>query len=122
MRNAEIDAAMSNVVIVAALIAGHVYSGDDTWLYVAISIAILASVSSDIRRGIHQAWLWIGRTMGRVISPILLTTLYVLILVPCAMVSRWLGAPSQIKSFTSGPSLFAHREEDFERHDFRQQW
>lgn len=122
MRNAEIDAAMSNVVILAALIAGHVYSGDDTWLYVAIPIAILASVSSAIRRGIHQAWLWIGRTMGRIISPILLTTLYVLILVPCAMVSRWLSAPSQIKSSPSGPSLFTHREEDFERHDFRQQW
>jgi len=122
MRNAEVDAAKSNVVIVAALIAGHVYSGDDTWLYVAIPIAVLASVSSAIRRGVHHVWLFTGRTMGQVISPILLTTLYVLVLLPCAILSRWLGAPSQIKSSPSGPSLFVDREEDFEGHDFRQQW
>lgn len=122
MRSAGLEAAISNVVIVAALIAGHVYSGDDTWLYLAIPIAVLASASSAIRRGIHQIWLWIGRTLGRVMSPILLTVLYVLVLFPCAILSRWLGAPSQINSSPSGPPLFVNREEDFESHDFRQQW
>ena len=109
-------------VVVTALIAAHVYTGQNTWLHIAISIAVLASASRSVRYGIHHVWLWIGRTLGRIISPILLTALYVFILLPSAMLSRWLGPPSNIRTSKSNASLFVDREQNFESKDFRQLW
>ncbi len=76
------------LVIAAGLIVVAIITKENAYLYVAISLSILSSLSDFIAKYISFAWQGIGMVLGFFISKILLTIIFYLFLFPISLLQK----------------------------------
>ncbi len=85
------------LVLVLALGAIYWFSGDPAWLGAAGILGVLALLLPSARYWIHAGWMGLAKLLGFVMSRVLLSLIYLLILVPVAFLARWFGAKNQVR-------------------------
>ena len=75
------------ITIVIGLSVMGIWLGN-YWLESAAFLLLLVSLFTQVRKLISQLWEAIGRNMGRIISPIVLTLVYFVIITPFALITR----------------------------------
>jgi hypothetical protein len=96
------------------------------WAIAAIScgalLALLSFFAPAIVRPLADGWLFIGKTIGRITTPILLVIVFVVIVTPLGLLLRIFGSdPLRLKRDPKASSYWIERKrrtfapEDFER-------
>jgi saxitoxin biosynthesis operon SxtJ-like protein len=62
-----------------------------TCLIAGIVFGLLALMMPRVLAPLNRAWFYLGKAMGKVVSPIVLAIMFYGILAPVAMVTRWFG-------------------------------
>ena len=88
----------------------------------AFAIVALAFVAPAIVRPLADGWLFIGKTVGRITTPILLTIVFVVVVTPLGLLLRIFGSdPLRLKRDPKASTYWIERKqrafapEDFER-------
>lgn len=109
------------LVIVIALVSVWFF-GKARWLLVAaVVVGLLGILSPLFRMVIHSAWMWLSKMMGEVSGRILLTVVYCLLLLPIAVVARWMGKIS-LRRRPDGDSCFIERGHTYKKEDMIHPW
>ena len=90
-RDGETDRAkVRETLLVIVLGFGLLYVWmDRTWmLYTALGAGVAGMLSFRLNRLIHRGWLFLGDQMGRIMSKLLLSVIFFLVLVPVSLLSR----------------------------------
>jgi len=89
---------------------------------VGVVLALLSFVAPAIVTPLADGWSFIGKTIGRITTPILLTIVFVVIVTPLGLLLRLFGSdPLRLKRDPKAPSYWIERKqrtfspEDFER-------
>ncbi len=95
---------------------------DRVWmLYLALGTGILGMISVDINRWIHVAWFFLGEKLGFVVSKVVLGALFILILLPIALLSR-LFRKDPLHLRTPGRSGYHRRDHLYQVKDLENMW
>ena len=109
------------LILILALIVGYRYSRQPIWLWLAgllLLIGLFVPVLADI---IHRAWMKLSEGLGFVMSRVLLTVIFFLILTPLGLISRLLGKNDLILT-PSEPSFFKVKEQVYTKEDLEHPW
>jgi hypothetical protein len=86
------------------------------------AVGLFAIALPAFARPLHRAWMALGHALGRITTPIVLTLVFVLVLVPARLFLLLIGRdPLQRRRLASAPSYWHERErrafgrDDFER-------
>ena len=89
---------------------------------VGASLAVLSFVAPALVRPLADGWAFIGKTVGRITTPILLTVVFVVVVTPLGLLLRLFGSdPLRLKRDPKAPTYWIERKhrtfrpEDFER-------
>jgi len=87
-----------------------------------ITLPLLSFVAPAIVRPLADGWLFIGKTVGRITTPILLTIVFVTVVTPLGLLLRLFGSdPLRLKRDPKASTYWIERKqrafapEDFER-------
>jgi hypothetical protein len=103
------DTGMAMVLI--CLLLGHFYKMPKLFP-VSIVLLLLTMAVPKIFKPLAGLWFGLSHVMGQVVSKILLTVAFFLIVTPIALIRRWTGADSlQLKKWKKGTeSVFVERQ------------
>ena len=103
------DTGMAMVLI--CLLLGHFYKMPKLFP-VSIILLLLTMAVPKVFRPLAGLWFGLSHVMGQVVSKILLTVAFFLIVTPIGMIRRWKGADSlQLKKWKQGSeSVFVERQ------------
>lgn len=71
---------------------------------------------------LHKNWMHVSKWLNYIISRVLLSTVFFLILTPIAIVYRWRGKDSLQKTKSDQESYFEERNYQFKPEDFKKTW
>lgn len=95
---------------------------DRTWmLYTALGAGLAGMVSLRLNRLIHQGWFFVGDRMGRIMSKLLLSVIFFLVLVPVSLLSR-LFRKNGLRMKESANGTYHSRAHLFTADDFENMW
>lgn len=88
---------------------------------IAIAALLIAMTAPAAYQSLAVVWFGLSEVMGKLVSTILLSVLFFLILCPVGLVRRLTGAdPMQLKQWKAGgESVFHHREHRFDAEDLK---
>lgn len=96
---------------VAALVClvGAIYSGGRGWV-IAAFVVLLASLTIPwLFYPLAVVWFGLSRLLSRIMSPLLLSLVYVLVVTPMGLCRRWLGHDSlRLKAFKKSRTSVMH--------------
>jgi hypothetical protein len=108
------------VVIVLGLIVFHwVFDNNKYLLWAAFAVGAIGVFIPFLAGKIHWAWMKLAHAMGYVMSKVMLTLVYVLVVVPMGFFSRK-KITMQLKSGTS--SYFRERNYTYKKEDLENVW
>ena len=88
------------VLVLLSVILGIVRD-EDNWLIVAVFVAGTGLVVPRLFYPVAVVWFSLGNLLSLVVSPLLLTLVFMLIITPIGLIRRWLGHDSlQLKKST----------------------
>lgn len=61
------------------------------WLSVALVIGVIAIAAPSVLRPFNKAWMKLGDTMGKVVSPLVLGVIFFVLITPVALITRLFG-------------------------------
>jgi hypothetical protein len=110
----------SGLAAILICLLGYVFSGIDTWVYVAIGAVLLLMIWPEPFRYFGMAWFGLGELLGFFVSRVLLTIIYGLLVIPIGMlVRKRLRRNMQLSLFKTGEgSAFTSRNHLFTEKDF----
>ena len=77
-----------------------------------IAVGILALATALARPGalapLFAAWMWLGRTMGRVVTPVVLAVLFYGIVTPMGLIRRTFGGDQMGRRLDPGADTYRH--------------
>lgn len=94
--------------------------GDDrTFLFAALSLLIVNMIRPTLFKPIARIWIGLSFMLGTVMSKILLTIIFFLIVTPVGIVRKWLGADAmQLKKWNKDKtSVFMVRQKIYQHSD-----
>jgi hypothetical protein len=109
------------LVIVLGLVAIYWFKKHNALLVAAIVIGVSALLVPAAAQGIHWCWMQLSRIMGAVSGRVLLTVVYVLVLLPMAVVARWSGK-GNLRMKAGGDSYFKERNHTYTKEDIIHPW
>ena len=107
------------IVLVLALIVIFWVSGNKYLLWGAFGLGAIGVFIPWLAAKIHWAWMKLAHVMGYVMSKVMLTLVYVLVVVPMGIFSRK-KITMQLK--TSGSSYFRERNYTYKKEDLENVW
>ena len=109
------------LVIVLGFMVLYLILDRDWMLYVSLAAGIPGLVSATLNRWIHYGWISLGEKLGFIVSKIVLGTLFIVILLPTAILSRLFRKdPLNLRSPKS--SEFHLRDRLYQAEDLRDMW
>ena len=109
------------LVIVLGLVVIYWFKRHNALLAAAIVVGVSALLVPAAAQGIHWCWMQLSRIMGAVSGRVLLTLVYVLVLLPMAMVARWSGK-GNLRMKGGGPDYFKSRNHLYVKEDLEHPW
>lgn len=92
------------------------------WLFLAIAIGTLGSISSFLARKIDFFWRQLAYVLSLFMPKILLTLLFFLLLTPLALLSRLFRKEDPLSLKNNKESLFQTYERDLDQSYFEKTW
>ncbi len=110
------------LVITVGFLVLFLFSKQNAFLYVALSVGILGAMSSYLAEKIDWIWTKIGWVLSFIVPNVIMTIVFYLILTPIAFLSRVFGKsdPMDLKNLQS--SLFKEKEATFSKESFEKPW
>lgn len=108
------------VVLVLALIIVHMVWGNKYVLWGALTLGAIGVFIPYLAGKIHWAWMKLAHAMGWVMSKVMLTLVYVLVVVPMGVFSRK-KITMQLKANNS-QSYFRERNYTYKKEDLENVW
>jgi len=111
------------VIVVGLLIVSRIFSIDNL-VYVAIIIGVLGALSSALSDKMAWVWFKIADALGYIMSRVMLTLIFFLILTPVALVSRLLRKKDLLgkKIDDKMLSYFETRDHEYTPKDLMDPW
>lgn len=111
----------SGLAAILICLLGYIFSGKDTWVYVAIGAVLWLMIWPAPFRYFGMAWFGLGELLGFFVSRILLTIIYGVLVIPIGLlVRKRLRRNMQLSLFKSGDgSAFKSRNHHFTDKDFK---
>jgi hypothetical protein len=109
------------LVIVLGCIVGYLLSHARWWLPAALVIGLVSVLVPAVAGGIAVVWTKLSRLLGEVSGRVLLTVVYVLLLVPLALLARLTGHAG-LRRKRAGGSYFTERNHRYEKEDMINPW
>jgi hypothetical protein len=109
------------LVLVLACVVVYEIRKVDTWLLVAMLIGIIGLFVPWAAAKIHWAWMKLAEGMGFVMSKVLLTLIYYIILMPLSVFAR-LHRNKQARKKAGGTSYFVTRDFLYTKESMEKMW
>ncbi len=91
------------MVAIATALAAYAHLKALSWVWWPIGIGCvlvaLTLVAPTLLRPLNRAWMWLGLTLGRVITPIIMALIFFGVLTPIAWLARMRGADPMRRRF-----------------------
>jgi hypothetical protein len=91
-------------------------------LYAAILIGVIGLLFKKLSSSISRLWIWLAETLGSVISRIILSAIYILLLLPVAMFVRLFSRDPMQLSRRDRKSSYIIRHHTFRANDLINPW
>lgn len=110
------------LVVSTALLLFFLIFGNSWLLYTAFGLSLLGLISRTFANWFNRAWTGLSEILGYVMSRVILTLLYFVILTPLALLYRLFNKdPLQLKRKQSG-SYYTERAHVYTRKDLENTW
>ena len=109
------------LVIVLFLAVLYWFKRRDALLMAAIAVGVLSLLAPPVATGIHWCWMKLADVLGSVSSRIVLTVLYLLVLLPLALLARLFGKTA-IRLTTGDGSYYKDRNHTYTKEDLMHPW
>lgn len=86
------------IVITAALITMNIITEHDVYLYIAVGISVLAAFLPIFAKLVSYSWQFIGIALGFVVSKVVLSIVFYLILFPISLLQKLFASKSSISN------------------------
>ncbi len=115
----ETVAAFVTISIILYLLFSQKY-----WLFIGLGLGLLTLLFRSTAHGLDYLWLQISKVLNFVVTKVLLSVVFFLILVPIALIYRLFGKDSLQKKKLDGvdTSYFVTRDQHFSPQDFEKTW
>jgi hypothetical protein len=103
MRSTRDDSRDTGLAIVLLLLLLHMGLGRPWLVTAAVAVLAVTMTAPRLLAPAAVVWLGVAHHLGRVMSTVLLTAVFALVIVPIGVVRRWLGKDSlQLRAFKAG--------------------
>ena len=107
------------MAMVLLLLLAHAFNGSANLLVAAIGLHVVNMTAPQVYRYVAVIWLGVSRLLGAVVSTVVLTLVFLLVVTPVGIARRLLGIDSmRLRAFKSGDeSVMSERRHTFTRKD-----
>ena len=109
------DTGMAAVLI---CLIGFLWGGQRGWIVAALVLLVLNMIRPQLYRPAAVAWFGFSHRLGGIVSKVVLSAIFYIVLTPVALVRRLTGADAmKLKLWHSAPSAFSERDHRFTARD-----
>lgn len=109
------------LVLVLALVVVFMFLDHRYWLWGALTLGFIGLFIPYLAGKIHWAWMKLAHVLGYVMSKVMLTLVYVLVVVPMGILSRK-KITLQLKANAADRSYFRERNYTYKKEDLENVW
>jgi len=109
----------TNLALLVVCIIFYFITGSMVFIYIAFGLGLVTLFINPLAKLITQFWMLFGKFMGGILSCVVLTLLFIIILVPVAFLYRLTG---KSKKSTPAETYFTIREEKVQPGHFENPW
>ena len=104
----------------AGLIIG-LYTNQKIWYLISASVVVILMLVPQFFLPLGRLWFGVSKVLGNLVSKIILTLVYIMIVLPVGTIRRLFGAdPMRLKQWKRGSgSVLQTRRRQFSRDDFK---
>ena len=107
------------LVIVLGLVVIHATSGNKYFLWAALIIGILGVFNPFLAEKIHWAWMKLAHVMGYVMSKVMLTLVYTIVVLPMSLFAR---KKVSVRLTGKSNTYFKERNYTYKKEDLENVW
>ena len=109
------------LVLVLALLVGYFIAGSTYWIKAAIVLGLIGVFIPFLAEKIHWLWMKLAHVLGYVMSRVLLSVIFFIILVPLAFFSK-LAGKNTVKLKRGGATYFKERNFLYTKESLENVW
>ncbi len=94
----------------------------EAFIYVSLLIALIGLLSPWLSRHIAFVWMSIAGFINRILSTLVLSLVFYIILLPMAILSKLFGKKDILQLKNPKNSVFKNREQIFDKESFEKTW
>ncbi len=110
------------LIITVGFLVIYVISKQFTFLYIAVAVGLLGSISDYLAEKIDWLWTKLGWLLSFIVPNIIMTIVFYFVLTPTAFLSRIFGKSDPMDLNNSQSSLFKEKETTFSKESFEKPW
>lgn len=112
----------SVTAVVILLLMAFVFFKGRYWVYAALVLSAITLVSPQVTRFLHRIWSALTDLLSFLSGTIILTLIFVIVLIPTALLKSWLGRKEMILSKRDRVSTFQNRNHTYTVKDLENPW
>jgi H+/gluconate symporter-like permease len=109
------------LILVIFMIVLYWINKENIFLIAAAIVALMAVLVPPAGRAIHWVWMKFAEGLGFVMSKIMLTLIYIILVIPLGWITGKLGK-SSIRLKQGGKSYFTERNHTYNKEDLENPW
>lgn len=110
------------LIITVGFLVIYVISKQFTFLYIAVAVGLLGSISDYLAEKIDWLWTKLGWLLSFIVPNIIMTIVFYIVLTPTAFLSRIFGKSDPMDLNNSQSFLFKEKETTFSKESFEKPW
>lgn len=110
------------LIIFTGLLVLYLLKRHEGWLYAAIIVSVLGSISSYLAQKIDYLWRKLGWLLSLFVPKILLTLIFFLVLTPIALLSRLFGEKDPLSLKKDYTTMFKDHSREIDQDYFEKTW
>lgn len=111
------------LVITVGFTVIYFFTKQNIFLYVALIVGILGSVSTYLADKIDWVWTKLSWLLSLIVPNIVMTVIFYVVLTPTALLSRLFGKSDPLGLRNTGSTLFVEKKEtSFSKESFEKPW
>jgi hypothetical protein len=112
----------SVIAIIILLLLLFFYFKQKSWVYAALSVAVISLLFSEFAFYLHHLWSSVSEILGRISGAIILTLVFAFILFPTAILKRLFGKKDVLLNSKNLNSVFRDRNHKYTGADIENPW
>jgi hypothetical protein len=112
----------SVIAVIILLLMAFIFFKSRSWVYAALAVSVMAVLSSQVTHYLHRIWSLCTDLLGRLSGGIILTLVFILVLIPTAILRRWFGKKEVILKEENRVSTFQTRNHTYTDIDLDNPW